>query len=134
MDIMNKNSEKLSEINKDKKKQPNYYITVFDFVRDYDVDRKEKIVKDTFKRLNKHYFPNNSLPVFENILLIKEKIKGKIDMHIENEIMLNGEKTAQVEFDSVEINYLILPVEFEDIKKYLINKYSDYVIDYLKNY
>lgn len=115
-----------------------YFLLFFSFNNEYNLTKKQEFLKSIINRLSNYYFPNTSLSFASNAIIIKQNkhsCTGMMNIYIENALFDDDYNLDYITGfginDPDDISYFIIPVDFKDIKKYLVN-YKNSLLDFFE--
>ena len=131
--------EKIDNKENTLKEEFEYYLVFFSFNNEYNLIKKQELLKSIINKLVNYYFPNAALFFSSNAVVIKQnKHSGTttIDRYVEDALFGDDNnnydsKTALRIIDIYDISYFIIAVDFKLIKKYLIN-YKKSLLDFFE--
>ena len=117
-----------------------YFLVFFSFNDEYNLAKKQKLLRFKINSLLDYYFPNMALSLASNAIVIKQnKHSGTamIERYIENALW-DDDDDKNFDYssgfriiESYDISYFIIPVDFKDTKKYLVN-YKDSLLSFFE--
>jgi len=120
-------------------KEFEYFLVFFSFNNDYDLAKKHKLLSYIIEKLVEYYFANTALSLSSNAIVVKQDKQSyspKIEMHIENAIFDEDDNNYFTKdglriIENYEISYFVIPVDFKDVRKYLVN-YNSNLLDFFE--